>query len=203
MRQGYISILNFYPDYLIIGEVSNGVELLDLLQANRADIILLDIEMPLMTGTEALEKISILYPEIRVIIVSMHYSPLFVAHFFLKGARAYLPKDCDPDELVKAIDFVVKDGYYLDTLISRQLVLELINGKKSKELMEQVKLNERELHTLKLICDEKTNKEIAKELEISLHTVDYYRRKILLKTNQSSLVGLVKYAIKNGIDFLN
>src|SRR5258708_1255967 len=100
VRNGYRSILEERSDYKIIGEAGNGKELLEILKKSRPDIVLLDIEMPVMDGFKAHEELRKKYPSIKVIIVSIHFEDSFVSHFFLNGASGYLSKDCDPGELL-------------------------------------------------------------------------------------------------------
>jgi len=191
VRNGYKSILEERSDYKVIGEANNGKELLDILKTKKPDVILLDIEMPVMDGFKAHEQLRKKYPSIKVIIISMHFEDAFVSHFFLNGASGYLSKDCEPEELLEAIDTVMKENCYLNTSTSKILLSGKIN---LTDIQEKI---------LKMICEEKTNQEIGDKLDISAHTVDYHRRSILTKTKQSSVIGLVKYAIKHGITKLD
>jgi DNA-binding NarL/FixJ family response regulator len=202
-REGIIRIINEIENYRVIGEAAHGADLMNFLALSQPDIILLDIEMPVMNGAETLERITRLYPEQKVIMFSMYYSPLLVCHFFMKGARGFLPKDCSADDLYGAIEIVLKEGYYMDTMLSRKLLKEIIKGKKTRSLMEEIKLSDKEVQILKMILSEKTNKEISSELELTIHVVDYYRRNILQKTNQNTIVGLVKYAMIHGLSHIS
>jgi DNA-binding NarL/FixJ family response regulator len=199
VRGGYKSIIDDYPKYIVIGEAGNGKELLDFLKENKPDVILLDIEMPVMDGFKAFEEIRKFHPQIKVIIVSMHFEDAFISHFFMNGANGYLPKSCEARQLSEAIDAVVKENYYLNSTISKVFLLDMLMQKKSKSVFDEIKMSYTQSEILKMICDEKSYKEIAAKLNLSLHAVDYHRREILSKTKQSSVIGLVKYAIKNGI----
>jgi DNA-binding NarL/FixJ family response regulator len=202
-REGIIRIINEIENYQVIGEAAHGAELMNFLALAQPDIILLDIEMPVMNGAETLEQIIRLYPQQKVIMLSMYYSPLLVCYFFMKGARGYLPKNCSPDDLYGSIEFVLKDGYYMDSILSRKLLREIITGKKTRSMIEEIKLSNKEVQILKMILNEKTNKEISSELEVTIHAVDYYRRNILQKTNQNTIVGLVKYAMSHGLGHIS
>jgi len=175
------------------------VELLEKIKTNKPDVVLLDIEMPVMDGFKAHAELQKKYPEIKVIIISMHFEDAFVSHFFLNGANGYLPKDCKPEQLLDAIDAVMQEDYYLNESISKIILSSMIQEKKGNALLEKIELNDAQKEILKMICDEKSYKQIAAKLDISVHTVDYHRRTILSKTKQSSVIGLVKYAIRNGI----
>jgi DNA-binding NarL/FixJ family response regulator len=202
VRNGYVALFQQTTYYKVIGEAEDGVSLLKLLETCSPDIILLDVEMPRMGGYEVMGHLRILYPNTKVVVLSVHYSPVFVAHFFLLGARAYLHKGTDFDCVLAKIDAVIKDGYAVDEYLSRKLLDELIRGERSKLFEREVKLNDIEIKVLNLICMEKNNQQIADQLNINVHSVDYYRRKILTKTRQSTVVGIVKYAIENGLNLI-
>jgi two-component system response regulator DegU len=204
-RKGIRWQLERLPEYNIIGEASNGFEVLEIIANSPVlpDIVLLDVEMPGMDGLQTLDKLMELYLGIKVIVISQHYNHYFVAEFFLRGVRAYLAKEKSSDLMDEAIYFVLKDGYYLNSILSRRVLIQLIAGKKTKQLFSEIGMNDAEIKTLQLICEEKTNPEIALEMGVSTHTIDYYRRNIFSKTNQNSVVGLVKFAILKGITMLN
>jgi DNA-binding NarL/FixJ family response regulator len=202
-REGIIRIINEIENYQLKGEAANGSELLDLLESVQPDIILLDIEMPVMNGAETLEKILKMHPQQKVVMLSMYYSPVLVCYFFMKGARGYLSKDSSSDELFGAIEVVLENGYYMDTILSKKLLKEIIMGKKTRSMIDEIKLSDKEVQILKMILNEKTNREISSALDVTIHAVDYYRRNILQKTNQNTVVGLVKYAMSHGLSHIS
>lgn len=197
-RKGYMSIIEEYPNYIITGEAANGVELLEIVKTDEPDIVLLDIEMSVMDGFKAHAELRKKHPAVKVIIASMHFEDSFVSHFFMNGANGYLPKGGDPDHLPQAIDAVMKDNYFFNASISKIILSDILSDKKNNAL-KSIDLNHSQKEIMKMICAEKSNKEIAASLNLSIHTIDYHRRIILEKTKQSSVIGLVKYAIKNGI----
>ena len=199
MRKAYKDLLLEHETYVVVGEAANGKELLDVLESTSADIILLDLEMPVMKGGEALDKIKLAYPAIKTIIVSSYYSEAFVTEYFLRGANGYLPKSCEPEELFTAINLVMEEHYYFDKSISKFLLSKMLREQRQKETIASIKLTEIELKVLKLICEEKTAKQIAGELNLTVYSIDNHRRNIQTKTQQSSAIGLFKFAIKNGI----
>jgi DNA-binding NarL/FixJ family response regulator len=129
----------------------------------------------------------------------MHDEDYYVSDLILKGASAYLPKRCELDDIVYTINKVYNDGYYFTKPISKMVVNNSIGDQKFKPFYEELGLTVRELEVLKLICQEKSKKDIARVLEISVPTVDYHRQSIYRKTQSNTLVGLVKYAVKNGL----
>ncbi len=199
VRQGMVSLLSENEGVKILFDVSNGEELLQELKSQLPDVILLDIEMPVINGKEALEKIQEKYPSIKVIIVSMYYEDAYISEFISKGARGFLPKNSDIEKIVDAIFAVYEQGYYFDNKVSKALVLKLIKLDKIEPVNHEVVLSEREIQVLTLTCQEKTNQEISEILFLSKRTVEGYRKTILQKTKAKNVVGLVIYAIKNNI----
>lgn len=199
VRQGFVALLSEKRHIKVIGEASNGRELLDLLKVDQPDVILLDIEMPVMNGRQTLEIIKKKLPEIKVIILSMHVNPVTIREFMAIGAAGFLPKETEIEDLVFAIDTVVKDGVYYSRQTSNAMHQNLINELKSKNSFHTQALSAKEIAILKLICCGKTNTEIGNELRISANTVDFHRRNIYSKTLCQNLPELVKYAIKHEI----
>lgn len=195
--KGYELVLGEAKNYELIGKAFNGKELIDLLVFKEPDIIILDLEMPVMNGDEALKIVKAKYPEIKVLISSMHYGVVLVTHYAKLGADGYLPKDC-AEKLIEALDHLSSGKYYFDTMISREIISDYAQHQKL-QFLSQVSLSKTEERVLKLICESKKNKEIAKILNISIHTVDAKRRSIYEKIKVSELPDLIKYAIKNGM----
>lgn len=197
-RMGLTSLLKEENGLTVIGELANGQELMNLLEKKVADIILMDLEMPVMNGYQALNIITEKYPGIKVIINSSHYSEYYVAQLLSAGARAYLSKDSIPN-IIATIIAVFNDGYFISKAMSKLVVKDSIQEKRFRLLFEEIALTEREQEVLQLICNENTSKEISILLEISENTVEFHRKNIYKKTQLSSSVGLIKYAIKTGI----
>jgi DNA-binding NarL/FixJ family response regulator len=199
-RKGIIALLE---DFDFIGETreaSNGTELIDLLETMKVlpDVILLDLQMPVMDGVEAHKKISKLYPEIKVVILTMEDDEQYIMHLISQGVNGYLLKNADPDEMEKAILKVVENGYYFSEIISTLIVKGVV--KKDKlQVLPNPDFNERELKILELICKEFTASEIAEKLNLSVRTVEGYRQKLIDKAGVKNVAGLVIYAIKNNL----
>jgi two-component system response regulator DegU len=198
-RQGMVSLLNEEEDVSIAFEAGNGQELLDSLQHTLPHVILLDISMPVMEGKEALTKIRETYPEVKVIMLSMYYESSYIAEYLAKGARAFLPKNCDIDKVVDAIRTVHHKGFYFDDEISGLLMDKLIHVEKQHDDNVKLRLTDRETQVLNLICLEKSNKEIAEILHISIRTVEGHRQCIMAKTDTKNVLSLVMFALRNKI----
>lgn len=189
-----------YCDTLsIIGQTANGKELIELVTKSEPDIVLLDVEMPIMNGRETLKYLSEHYPDVKVIILSMHDSEEFISELFGLGARAYLSKGCNIEDIVLTITKVNAEGYYFTEKTSSIMMSGLVRNKKMESCTEEEKLTKREVEVLQHLCDEKEAQQIAEALHISENTVDFHRKNIYRKTKSKSIVSLFKYAVKAGI----
>ncbi|MDP2388147.1 MAG: response regulator transcription factor [Bacteroidota bacterium] len=197
VRQGMVSLLKEFEELNILFDVGDGKELMNRLKEDKPDVVLLDIEMPNMNGREALEKIKIRYPKIKVIIISMHFEEPYIIEFIKKGANGFLPKNVDIELIVDAIYSAHHDGYYFDTKVSKVLAANLINPHNGVNTNAVSVLTDREIEILRYVCFEKTNREIAEILNISQRTVEGHRKSILDKTGAKTSMGMVIYAIKN------
>jgi DNA-binding NarL/FixJ family response regulator len=195
--KGYRAELQQSKKYELIDTALNGKELLEILRFKEAEIIILDIEMPVMDGEQALRLIKQRHHLIKVLISTMHHGPALVAHFAKLGAYGFLPKD-KSENLIEALDTLSSNRYYFDNNVAEKIVGNF-TGKEISELFNQVALDETEIMIVKLICENKTNQEIANSMNISKHTVDSKRRVIYEKIMVSNLPDLVKYALKHGI----
>ena len=199
-RKGILSLLSDFDFIDKLYEAGNGIELLDLLEKTtpRPDVVLLDIKMPEMDGTEANKKLKELFPDIKVIILTMEDDEQFILHLINEGVNGYLMKNADPDELEEAIKKVIENDFYFTDDISAMVLRNFKYGKKVEKIAESV-LTPREIQVLELICREYTAAEIADELMLSVRTIDGFRSKLLEKTGTKNMAGLVVYALKNGI----
>jgi two-component system, NarL family, response regulator DegU len=198
-RKGLISLIKEFDELDIVIEASNGNELIEKLKTKRPTVVLLDLEMPGMDGIETTEFLKRKYPEIKVLILTMHNEEEIILHLIEKGAHGFLLKDHPIETLVDAIYAVIENGYYFNDHISKVMVKGLLRTQKIKPSFNEVRLSEREIEVIRLICKEYTNKEIAEKLFISVRTVDGHREKILQKTKAKNTVGIVMYAVKNNL----
>ena len=180
-----------------IYEVSNGQELINWLETNKADMVILDINMPVMNGIDACGIIKKKWPEIKVIAYSQYDEPRFVKRLIKCGVDGYLLKNTPAKELITAIDIVNNGGLYL----GKDLPASLLSGKNQKKsdyLFPDISKREKEV--LQLICSEYNTQEIADSLFISTHTVESHRANLLLKVGVKNTAGLVKWAVENEIN---
>ncbi len=199
-RKGIIALLEDFDFTGEIRETSNGVELLELLAKIKTlpDVILLDLSMPVMDGVEAHKQIRKLYPEIKVIILTMEDDEQYILHLISEGVNGYLLKNADPDEMEKAILRVVENGYYFSENISTLVVKGMVKKDKT-EAVPVLDFNERELQILELICKEYTAAEIAEKFNLSVRTVEGYRQKLIEKSGAKNVAGLVIFAVKRNL----
>lgn len=200
-RKGLMMLINIFPDYKVLFDAANGKDLIRQLNPRHLpDIVLLDIKMPEMDGYETAEWLRINYPEVKVLALSTMDADTAIIKMIRHGAKGYILKDADPSELKLAFDEVINRGYFYNDLVTRK-VMQSINHlvDERNPLSTFTKLSERELQFLKLACSEKTYQEIAKEMFVSDRTVDGYRDVLFKKLNLNTRVGLVMFAIKNGL----
>ena len=191
-RSGIASLIQKLSGYSIIFEASNGEELIGKIQTGLLpDIILLDINMPVMNGINTANWLRGAHPEIKVIVLSMFDDPDKVLTMLKLGIKGYLLKDAEPYEFEMALQKVSHNDVYYPDFITKYL-LDTINP-----AIDHSKLNSRELEFLRLAGTELTYKEIADQMRISVRTVDGYRDQLFEKLHVKSRVGLVLYAIKN------
>ncbi len=199
IRKGFTSLLEENSKIKVIGEASNGKELIELLKRIKPDIVLLDLEMPIMSGEEALKIITLRFPDVRVIMLSVHYSEALVTEFLKRGARAYLGKDANKDTLFNAIKDVKTKGQYFNQETSVAILKGLKKEKPISYNLGRLALTAREVEVLIILCQGKTNSETAEELHIAESTVDFHRRRIYKKTDSKTIRDLIFYALRNGL----
>lgn len=200
-RQVFIESLNKSEDIEVVFGVGNGLELVTRLKKEPADVVLLDLDMPIMDGSAALEFISAQFPKIKVLILSLHYNDLHVRKYMRLGARGYLCKDFDYRTVVHAIREVHQVGYYFFDKVSPNLLAELVQNHTIEPEPRKVSenLTTRELEIIQLLYEQKTNQEIAEFLNISVRTVHNHRISITRKTDSRNVVGVLLYALKQGL----
>jgi two-component system invasion response regulator UvrY len=189
----------------VLFEADNGKHFIENLKPKfLPDIVLLDINMPEMDGYQTAGWIKTNHPSIKTLALSMYDDENSIIRMLKNGAKGYLLKDSEPSELQDAIVALMKKGYYYSDLVSGKLI-NAINkiDDDGSDLKNLIKLTNREIDFLKYTCTELTYKEIADELCVSPRTVDGYRGDLFEKLQVKSRIGLVIYAIRNGIVILN
>jgi DNA-binding NarL/FixJ family response regulator len=199
-RTGVKTTLSMRKDIKMIGEADNGAQLLTLLKVLQPDVILLDIQMPIMDGIATLPEIKELYPDIRVIMLTMHNDHSMISKLMELGANSYLTKNSDSEVIYEAVKTVYEQEYFFNTLTNMALIDGLRNKRQVEtQLPMDTKLSEKEITILKLMCEEKSTKDIADLVFLSPRTVEAIRDKLKVKTGAKSMAGLVMYAVKAGI----
>lgn len=199
-RTGVKTALSMKKDIKMVAEADNGMQLLTLLKHIQPDVILLDIQMPIMDGITTLPEIKKLYPEVKVVMLTMHNDHSMISKLMELGANAYLTKNSDSDVIYEAVKTVHATEYYFNALTNKAL----IDGLRMKRQAEaglplDTKLTDKEVTILKLMCEEKSTKEIADMVDLSPRTVEAIRDKLKTKTGAKSMAGLVMFAVKSGI----
>ncbi|MBK7751087.1 MAG: response regulator transcription factor [Flavobacteriales bacterium] len=199
-RRGLVMLLRDMPDAQVVFECSNGEELLTGLKGNAIDIVLLDLEMPVLNGMDTMKRLRAEHPDVKVIVLSMHGEEKFIVHLMELGANGYVLKTAEPDEIENAVRSVSTSGYHFSEMVSRVMLHGLVKKEKIKPTFSDVDpLTERELDVLRLICQELTTTEIAGKLFLSPRTVEGYRNNILQKIGARNTAGIVVYAMSKGL----
>ncbi len=184
----------------VVAEADNGEDLVKALETATPDVILMDLKMPLMDGMEATKIVRKKYPAMKVLVVSMYEDDKFIIHLMENGANGYLLKNAEPDEIRRSIYAVHENGYYFNDLVNKALLKKLVLKNNLKPSFNQnIDLTEREQEVLKMICEEKTAAEIAKEIFLSPRSVEGIRQRLIEKVGVRNTAGLVMFAVKNGI----
>jgi len=194
-RNGLKMLLDTLAGYEVIGEASNGKQFLELIEKFDYDIVFLDIEMPEINGIEAAKRAIELKPELKIITLSMYGDEEYYDQMVDAGAKGFLLKNTNLQEVKTAIDTVMNGGNYFSQELMQSLLRNYKSVKEAKE--PEAELSEREIEILLLICSGLSNQEIGEQLFISKRTVEKHRANILSKTNCKNTAGLVMYAIKN------
>ncbi len=189
-------LIESFGDYEISNQLVNGRQFVDYIQSSNEapDLVLLDVQMPVMDGIETMAWLSDNRPDQKVLILSMTDDETTIIQLLKLGAKGYILKDIDPSKFKLAIEKVIHSGFYHSELIS-SIMLDEMNRNHEKVNP----LNEKEIEFLTKICSDKTYKEIAGEMYLSPKTIDGYRANLFKKLNVKSRVGLAMYAIKSGL----
>lgn len=201
-RAGVKTALSAKKDIKVIGEADNGMHLLNMLKMIQPDVILLDIQMPIMDGIGALPEIKKNWPHIKVIMLTMMDDHSMITKLMELGANSYLSKTSDSEVIYEAIKTCYEQEYYFNSLTNKALLTNLKTKNSitaQKVAQPEAALNEKELLILRLMCEEKSTKEIAEIVDLSPRTVEAIRDKLKVKTGAKSTAGLILYAVKNNI----
>jgi len=199
VRHGIVRLLNSYKNIKVLNEVTNGKELLVSINNDKPELVIIDLKMPIIDGIELTKILQKRYPIIRIIVLSMYYEDNFINYMFQHGVSAYISKNCEPEELITAVNEVAKNGYYHSKAVLRALSTNYRNKKCKAHLKKSLYLTEREREVLCLICEGLTSEAIGKQLILSKRTIETHRADILRKLEVKNTIMLVRFVIKNNL----
>ena len=199
VRDGIKAMLNDAPDLRIVGQAASGQELFELMKVEKADVLILDIELPDLSGIDICRQVSHDFPETGVLILSMYTGEEFIFKAISEGAKGYLPKNTNREELLEAIRQVAAKREYFSPVISQIMLKSYIRKAKSKNANEKeiTELSKREIEVLRMLAEGVLNSDIADKLFISIRTVESHKSHIMQKLELHTTAELVKFAIKN------
>ena len=185
----------------VISEAENGKLLLKKLESTQPDLILMDIDMPVMGGIEATTKAIKKYPDLKILVLSMFGDEKLYIKMIKAGAKGFILKTSGKNELEKAIKEIANGESYFSNELLRKIVSNIGENKELKHEItgDRIEFTEREMEVLKLVCSGLTTIEIAEKISLSPKTIDVYRTKLMSKTNSKNAVSLVMFAIKHNL----
>ena len=191
---GLTNLLASESDLEVMGRAQNGRQLLDMLRSKTVDMVITDIGMPEMDGIETTRQIRAEFPDIRILVLSMHETADYITKVLQAGANGYLVKNSSKREVLDAIRSILSGKSYYSPVATRAVMDQMQSGEPAS-----IELSEREREIVCLICDELTTREIAEKLFLSFHTVEKHRKNIIGKLGVRNTAGLVKWAIQEGV----
>ena len=199
-RKAMVNLIRTFENVAEVKDAENGKELLNLMKNQMPDVAIVDLQMPVMDGAETCENIIQKYPDVKIIILTMHDSEKYILHMMEMGVHAFLLKNTEPEELEEAIHSIIEKDFYHNDLVAavlRKNVKEKRTG--HRPVFNTADLSDREKEIVILVCQELTIKEIGQKLSLSENTVRNHRANIMEKVGVSNMVGLVKYAYESGL----
>lgn len=189
-------IIRSFENIEVSGEALNGDDLLELLDSKKADIVILDINMPGKDGIETAKEIRKKYPGIKILIVSMHKQREFIRHLVAAGVSGYILKNTGAKELQQAIRVINEGGEFFGEEITKEILQSMRSHSSQREIPS---FSKREMEVLRLLNEECTTQQIADKLFISFHTVESHRKNMLMKAGVKNTAGLIRYGINMGL----
>jgi len=198
VRKGLRSLLDDEAGIEIVGEAEDGQQTMELVQHLLPDVVLMDITMPVLNGLEATRQIKKLFPQVKVLVLTVHSTEEYIFQVLRAGASGYVVKQAAVSELVQAIRTVYHGDSFLSPSISRQAIEEY--GRQAEAMEDKHdRLTDREREVLQLIAEGRTNREIASRLHVTVKTVEAHRAHLMDKLGLHSTADLTKYALRKGI----
>ncbi|HYV91859.1 MAG TPA: response regulator transcription factor [Chitinophagales bacterium] len=199
--EGIKALINDIESFVLVGQAGNGAQLLELLKTTEADVVLMDVYMPGMDGIEATHKVKSKYPNVKILALSMVEDAKHISDMLKAGALGYLLKSTGKQELIEAIKTVYAGERYLNQEVSMKLVELVLKAKNEPQQAPSDRnpsITKREHEIIRLIGQEMTNEEIARELNNSPMTITTHRKNILRKLNLKNTAGMVRYGVQHG-----
>lgn len=200
LRAGIRSLLEMVPNFEVVGEVDNGKDAMQYAGQLKPDIILSDLSMPKTNGTDAIQRIKSRYPEIKILVLTVHKTEEHIHAALKAGADGYVLKDDTSEELINAINNILDGKTHLSPSICSNVVLGYLSDSDKESISPRTdQLTTREREVMKLIAEGYRNKDVAEYLSISLKTVEKHRSNMMKKLDLHSTSGITSFAIKNGL----
>ncbi|MCG8372629.1 MAG: response regulator transcription factor [Balneolales bacterium] len=197
VRDGIRHLLKGQENLTIVGEAENGEEALRKIETEEIDLTIMDINMPVMDGIEATRIIKKEFPAVKVLALTMVDENQYIRKMIEAGASGYVLKSCSKEDLIEAIEKVVRGHHYFSRDVTETILSDMVNPSLDTHTKKnEIQITNREMDVLRLIVNEYTNQEIAEELFVSIRTVDAHRRNLLQKIGAKNTAGLVKYALE-------
>ena len=197
VRSGIKNILEQASDIKVVAEASNGQEAITAVKLQRPDVVLLDIQMPVMDGIDTCKQLKKTWPDIKILMLTVHEEELYALRLIEAGALGYITKRADIDELHKAVRLVSKGSMYLSDQCKDQIIYQLLQKKGKTDILGA--LSDREIQVFYLIVQGKKSKDIANDLGLSIKTVANHRYHILQKLNLERTVDLISFAHRHNL----
>ena len=200
MRRGLRLLLESQPEFAVVGEAADGRQAVAQAEATKPDVVVLDIAMPKLSGTDAAERISEILPNTAIVILSMHSDEGYILRALKAGVRGYLLKDSAEGDLIQAIKTVSEGKAFFSPEVSRMLAEDYVREIRTRRVEDSYDLlTPREREVLHLLAEGKSNKDIATALNLSVYTVETHRRNLQEKLNLRSFPELILYAVRKGV----
>ena len=198
VRAGLQMLLESMPEIEVVGEASSGMGVLALAEQLQPDLVLMDIAMPTLNGLEATARLLKAWPQVRVLILSMHQNEEYVRQALRHGASGYLLKDAAPAELDLAIQAIRRGEIWLSPALTKGMLTDYVRHLRGDE-PPQGRLTARQREVLQLVAEGRSTKEIARHLDRSVKTVDTHRSQLMKQLDIHDVAGLVRYAVREGL----
>ena len=202
VRQGLRTLLEKEPDMEVVAEAEDGRSAVRLIRETPVDVVIMDVAMPDLNGTEATRQITSEFPQVKVIALSMYADRRFVVNMLKAGASGYLLKDCAFEELSRSIRLVMANKTYLSSGVTDVVVKDFVQASSGRQASVFSVLTAREREVLQLLAEGRTTNQIASSLHVSVKTIETHRQQVMNKLKIHSVAELTKYAIREGLTSL-